>query len=109
MQARCKVPDASWKQWERRVAALFGGTRRGPDNRTAEAGKSDIIHPHWAVECKLLGRPSFAALLAAARQAESNAEPHHCPVAVVKRKLRGSPDTEALVVFRLETFLDWFV
>ncbi len=99
------MPDAAWKQFERRVAALFGGKRRG----AAGDGSSDVVHAFWAPECKLLGRPSFSDLLAAAEQAETNAQPHHCPIAVVKRKLRGSPDTEALVVFRLETFLEWFV
>ena len=61
----------------------------------------------FAPECKLLGRPSFGAMLDAARQAERNAEPLQTPVAIVKRK--RDRDLDALVVMRLETFCQWFV
>jgi len=98
------MPDAAWKAWERTVAKWFGGYRRGPD--TAE-GKTDVVADGWAIECKLLGRPAFSDLLAAARQAESNGSPDEIPVAVVRKK--GRPITEALVVMRLETFAPWFL
>ena len=101
------MPDRAWKQWERRVAAIFGGRRRGPDTRGPDGGRSDVVHPFWAVEAKLLGRPGYADLLAACVQAEANRGPHQCPVAVVKRK--RARDHDALVVLRLETSRDWFV
>lgn len=102
------MPDTSWKALERRLARLFpSGRRRGPDYRGPHAGKSDIICDGWAPEVKLLGRPSFGQLLAAARQAEANAEPLKIPVALVKRKRDRDRDT--LVVFRLETFREWFL
>ena len=103
--------DALWltavgKAFERRVAKLFpNGRRRGADTRGERAGKSDIICDGWAPECKLLARPSFHDLLAAARQSESNAEELQTPVAIVKRK--RDRDADALVVMRLATFAAW--
>jgi hypothetical protein len=96
------VPDKAWKAWERRVAKLFGGIRRGADTRGEDGGKTDVIHDHWAIEVKLLGSPGYADLLAACKQAEENAKEGQEPVAVVKRK--NKQDVDALVVQRLETF-----
>ena len=101
------MPDAAWKAWERRVASVFGGHRRGPDTRSSDGGRCDVVHEFWAPEVKLLGRPGYADLLSAAQQAERNAGPHQCPVAVVKKK--RAEDLDGLVVFRLETFREWFV
>ena len=101
------MPDAAWKAWERRVASIFGGRRRGPDTRSPEGGRCDVTHEFWAPEVKLLGRPGYADLLSAALQAERNAGPTQCAVAVVKKK--HSHDADALVVFRLENFREWFV
>lgn len=97
--------NKAWKAWERTVAGFFGGTRRGPDTRGIDGGKTDVIHPHFAIECKLLGAPSYSDLLAACRQAEENAQPGQEPVAVVKRKNKRVED--ALVVYRLPVFRDW--
>src|SRR5262245_51165744 len=100
------MPDAAWKAWERRVARVFGGRRRGADTGDAErGGRSDVIAPGWSIECKLLGRPGYADLLEAARQAERAAKPSEIPVAVVKKK--RSEDADALVCMRLEAFLEW--
>lgn len=110
------MPDKGWKAFERRIAKVFGGKRRGADYRDQEGGKDDIIHPHWAIECKLLGRPSFAGMQAACRQAEAASRIPHPgenlllfrarePVAVIKKK--GARDNDALVVMRLETFKEW--
>ncbi len=99
------VPDAAWKAFERAVAAIFGGERRGPDTRGVESGKTDVIHSHFAIECKLLGAPGWSQILAATKQAEVNAEPGQEPIAVVKRKNARMADT--LVVMRLERFREW--
>lgn len=47
------MPDASWKQFERDVARLFGG-RRNPLSGRNNAGRSgDVISDQWEIECKL--------------------------------------------------------
>jgi hypothetical protein len=102
------MPDMAWKAFERRIAGVFGGKRRGADTRTEGRGKTDVVAPGWAIECKLLSRPGFADLLNAARQAEANADsPADIPVALVKRK--GDPVKDTLVVIRLERFEEFFV
>ncbi len=104
------MPDAAWKAFERRVAKVFGGERRGPDYRsTGTAGKSDVIAPGWSIECKLYEHPTFQVMLDAAKQAEINRpRPNDIPIAIVKRKVRGSPDKDALVVMRYRIFCDYF-
>ena len=101
------MADKAWKAFERRVAGSLGGVRRGADTRGPDAGKTDVIHDHWGVECKLLSRPSFGQILDACRQAETNCEEHQEPVAFVKRK--NDPYGDTLVCVRLETFLKWRV
>lgn len=103
------MTDKAWKAWERTVAAIFGGKRRGAYTGANGQGKSDIVDvPGWSVECKLYSNPTFDTLLAAAKQAEKNCEdPSDIPVAVVKRK--GGRTENALVVMRMETFREFFV
>jgi len=102
------MTDMAWKAWERRVAKIFGGRRRGSDTRTGGKGKTDVIVDGWSIEVKLLSRPGYSDLLNAARQAEANADqPTDIPVAILKRK--GDLDKHALVVMRLERFEEFFV
>lgn len=97
----------SWKGFERRIAKLFNGQRRGAYTGNGRQGKTDIIATGWAIECKLYGRPNYSTLLEAAHQAERNAEKAtDIPIAIAKRK--NDHDRNALVVMRLETFLDHF-
>ena len=108
--------SAGWKAFEARIAARFGLRRRGAATSRRGDGLSDACRedgsdsPHWAIECKLLGRPSFQQLLDAARQAEAAAEGvrtgHPTPLAIVKRK--NDHDANALVVMRLEPWLEWY-
>ena len=100
------MSDPGWKQFERRIARLFGGERRGADYGGAQGGKNDCIVPGWSIECKLYGRPSYQVMLDAARQAEKAAEDSEIPIAVVKRN--GDHDKNALVIMRLDTFVEWF-
>ena len=86
---------------------IFGGRRRGPDFRGPNGGKSDVIAPGWSIEVKLLGRPGYADLLQAARQAELAAKPDEIPVAIVKKK--RADDADALVCMRLSIFREWFI
>ena len=101
------APTATWKAFERAVARVFGGTRRGAHTSTGGAGSglSDVIHDHWAIECKLLCAPSYSQIVAACRQAEAAAEDFQEPVSVIKRKNARLKDE--IVCMRLETFIEW--
>lgn len=98
---------SAWKAWEREVAKRLGGVRRGPDTRGPEGGKTDIVHPVFAIECKHIARPSFVHFITAIRQAEANAQPHHrlC-LAAIHRK--GDDYSDGLVVMRIGDVADWF-
>src|SRR3990167_8199558 len=100
------MPDKSWKAWERRLAKMFGGRRRGPV--LGIPFTNDIVVDGWSIEAKLLGRPSFGEMLSAARQAEAaRDEASDIPVAIIKRK--GDLVENALVVMRLPVFMENFV
>lgn len=102
------MADAAWKAWERTVSLFFGGKRRGAYTGSNGHGKSDIIKPHWSIECKLLSRIGWQDVLDAVVQAESNAEnPDDIKVAVIKRK--GDHLDKGLVVMRMTDFVDRFV
>ncbi len=103
------MADKAWKAFERAIAAVFGGVRRGADFRRREGGgKSDVIHDNWSIECKLSARPTYSLIYGACLQAERQAEHEfQCPVAVVKKT--RVPMRNALVVMRLETFREWFI
>ena len=60
------MADKAWKAFERRIASVFGGKRRGADTSDDRGGKTDVIHPFYAIECKLLGAPSFMSMSVAA-------------------------------------------
>ena len=91
----------AWKVFESRVATVFGCRRRGPDHRD---GRDDLTHEHFAVECKLLTRPTWDAIVKAVKQSERNANGRE-PLAIIKAK--GSHDANALVIMRLDTFAKW--
>lgn len=103
------MADKSWKQFERRIAQYFGGARRGAGTRDGHGGKDDVIHSHFSIECKLVKKIHKSMIDAAIEQAERNALPHQEPIAILKENGRGKRDLDALVVMRLETFLDWRV
>ncbi len=98
--------DKSWKAFERRIASLFGTTRNGcvTGDGTAGKGSADLENEYFSVECKLLGRPSWSAMVEACLQSERNASRHREPVAVIKKKGAGQ---ETLVIQRINTFADW--
>jgi hypothetical protein len=103
------MADAAWKKFERRIAEIFpDGRRRGPDTQgERNQGKTDVVSPGWAIECKLLKTVSFGILLNAALQAERNRlEPDDIPIAIVKEY--GRRDENALVVAQWSTFMDYF-
>ena len=115
----------NWKRWERTVAKLFGGVRRGADVRFGHdrqdgrsGGKNDIRGRHddhgnevefpWSIECKCKKKQGFQDILNACIEAEeSRLNDSQCPVAVVKRP--GDDFRNGLVVMRLEEFEKWFL
>jgi hypothetical protein len=116
------MPTTSWKSWERRVAKIFGVTRRGPIFRSADGGTDDCTSERYSIECKLLARPTYGQMLDACKQAEAAQDipiplrdddgvvlridwRARQPLAIVKR-LRDR-DGDALVCMRLETWLKW--
>jgi hypothetical protein len=101
------MPDTAWKAFERRIASVWHGKRRGAYTGSHGGGRSDVIVDGWSIECKLLSKIGFQDMLEAARQAERNGKADEIPVAVVKRK--GDRDSDALVVMRLEMFEQWFI
>ena len=101
-------PPASWKNFELRLAKVFGGKRRGAYTSDGTSGKSDIIKDGWSIEAKLLKRPTYQQMFDACLQAERNAESiMDIPIAVVKKS--GARDNDSLVIMRLETFKEHFV
>jgi len=101
-------PPASWKNFERRIARIFGGKRRGAYVSDGIKGKNDIIVNGWSIECKLLKRPTYQQMFDACIQAEKNKEEtNDIPIAIVKKS--GVRDNNALVIMRLEQFKDYFV
>ena len=100
------MSDTSWKAFERRIAKRFGGERRGADFRGASGGKNDIIKEGWSIEVKLLSRPSFGQMSAAFDQAVGASEPGDIPIAIIKKKFDA--DANAIVVMKLDEFMEWF-
>ena len=101
-------PPSSWKNYERRIAKIFKGKRRGAYVSDGTTGKNDIIVDGWSIECKLLKRPTYQQMFDACMQAEKNKEKEtDIPIAVVKKS--GVRDNNALVIMRLEQFKDFFV
>ena len=102
------MTDKAWKAWERTVSRIFGGKRRGAYTGSGGKGKTDVIVDGWAIEAKLLSRPTYQQMMNACLQAETNAEkPLDIPVAIVKKK--HAKINDALVIMRLEKFREWFV
>jgi hypothetical protein len=47
------MPEKSWKQYERRVAAIFGAHRTPLSGGNSRHGtRSDVLHPTLYIECK---------------------------------------------------------
>ena len=96
------MPNATWKEHERRTARTLGGRRVGP---TEYAGADVVVgDPPWlVVECKHRKRlPNW--LKDALAQARATAGPNQLGIAVLYE--RGRHDS--LVVMSLSDFADWF-
>lgn len=100
------MPDAAWKEFERRVARSFGGTRRGPDTRNSMSGggKNDITNtPCWSIECKKYKQPFWGTVIGALAQAKQAREyESDIPTAVIAKKQQ--PYDLSIVCITLKDF-----
>jgi len=88
---------ATWKDVERAVARLLGGTRV-PITGRSRGDVPDIAHPTFAVEVKLRGSlPGW--LVEAMSQAEASVRDDQIPLAVLHRK--GARHRDDLCVLAL--------
>jgi len=91
-----------WKQAERKLCAMLGGTRRGQTGH----GESDCVHEWLAIEIKCNRRmPGYIKEWVA--QANANAEDDQLPIVVWHDV--GDEYLDALVIIpNVRTFLEWF-
>lgn len=95
---------AGWKNGERRVAALIGGTRV-PVTGRARGDAPDISHEWLSTEVKCRkALPSW--LNNAMAQARAAARSDQLPIVVLHED--GRQYRDAHVVIRLADFVDWF-
>jgi hypothetical protein len=91
----------SWKECERRVAALIGG-RRVPLSGRGRGDSPDVAHDRLSVEVK--SREKLPAWIHnGMRQAEASANDNQLPVVVLHED--RAPYSEALVLLRLKDFV----
>lgn len=106
-----KKPPTTWKSVEGKIAAYWGGKRRGADfkKRNGPGGKNDVIDvPGWSIEIKHSKRPTFGLMTEAVDQAIAAKEnPDDIPVAVVHKL--GDSYEDSLVVMRLSEFEKFFI
>jgi len=94
------MPNATWKEAERRVARVLGGRRVGP---TGRAGADVVVGDWLVVECK--HRETLPQWIERALgQARAAAGPRRLGIAVLHE--RGRHDS--LVVMSLSDFAEWF-
>ena len=95
--------NKAWKEFERIVAIKVGGQRRGAYTGGSDGGKTDVIHEHLAIECKLLKAPTWGKIQEAVRQADGNRD-DEAQVAVAFVRKKGERWQDALVATTLEEF-----
>ena len=91
--------NPGWKQYERRIARLFGVERKGI------LGKADFETAHLAGETKVLAEMPKK-LMGWYAQANKNCPLGKHPIIIVKE--RGRKDDNAYVIMRLKNFLSCF-
>jgi len=101
-------PPTTWKSWERRVAKMFGGVRRGADYGGYSGGKNDVILAGYSIEVKLLSNPHWGDLVGAVAQAQK-AKEHDDDIPLVVIRKKGDKDTSALVIMAVSDFVSNFV
>lgn len=104
------MPTKTWKSVEAKIAAFWGGSRRGADYKKKEGGgKNDVVGaPGWSIEIKHSKRPTFGLMVCAVAQAEANRDSEdEIPIAVIHKE--GVQYKDSLVIMRLETFQEFFI
>ena len=95
------MPDATWKQCERAIAARLGGKRTGPSGRAGP----DVTSSWLAVEVKTRRRlPAW--LLDALQQARAGCSETRLPLVILHQV--GSRHGDDLVLLSLGDFESWF-
>jgi hypothetical protein len=98
------LASSTWKNTERKIAALVGG-RRIPVSGRARGDSADIEHDTLSIEVKHRRHlPNW--LLDAIDQAEKSVRGEQLPVAILHQK--GQKFEDSLMVLRLADFLAWF-
>lgn len=104
-------PPTTWKSVEAKIAAYWGGKRRGADfkKRTGPGGKNDVVDvPGWSIEVKHNKRPTWGLMVSAVSQAiGAKEQSDDIPVAVVHKL--GDDYGNSLVIMRLSDFADHFI
>ena len=94
------MSNPGWKQYERRIARLFGVERKGI------LGGEDFGHKFLSGETKLLKKlPKW--LTSLYKQANSNCPIGKHPIVIVKEK--NKKDDDSFVIMRLKNFLSCFI
>ena len=89
--------DKTWKQIERKVAALLGGVRV-PVSGRQRGDSPDVLHPTFSIEVK--HREQFPDwLFDAMRQAEASKRDEQIPLVVLHQK--GMPVPMSFAIVRL--------
>ena len=109
-------PPTSWKNFESRIAKIFGGKRRGAYVSDGQSGKNDVVSENgsplegWSIELKLNKRPTYQLMFDACIQAENSVEVFtDIPIAIIKKNHKGIKDKDSLVIMRLEKFREFFI
>jgi hypothetical protein len=93
------MPNATWKDVERRTAKALGGIRVGPVGYQSP----DVLTDWLAIECK--HRQTLPRwLLDAVNKIRWQAKPHRLGIVVV----HGKGQRDSLVVMSLADFREWF-
>ena len=98
------MTERSWKRYERRIAAVLGGTRV-PVTGRSRGDRPDVEDPRLSIEVKQRAHV-LGWLLKTMAQAEAAAQADQIPVVVVHEV--GQPYRRSVVMLRLEDFADWF-
>lgn len=98
------MTDKTWKQIERKVAALLGGVRV-PVSGRQRGDSPDVLHPTFSIEVK--HREHLPAwLFDAMQQAEASKRNEQIPLVVLHQK--GVPVPSSFAVVRLVDLIELY-
>ena len=100
------MPDKGWKQFERRVAKLFGTKRNPLSGENGGHSGSDTLHPEFFIECKSRKKSAIHSLLQETRL--SAVKEHKLPVLALQ-KANAEGFIVAVHSSDLQTFCELFL